>query len=403
MGFIEGLHLILAVAVGLLLIYWTLLGICALYRKEAHHFQATKKRKFAIVLQAKSDQSIARSLYSLSGMVYPKNLYDLFVVTDNVLNESTQTAEKLGATVLVTDASQSQDGGVDLPWVFEQILHSDYEQQYDAVITFNADNLVAGNYLEVMNYYLEKGHRIVQGGYKALPKEEHWDLEIARIEFLVHHYVLRLGNNAMGFSAALKSNGSCFETTILRKYAWQNFQQLDEVELGFMMQRDGIEIEFAPEAVIFVDAPIEPRSTEMGHHKMAKNIARFFKGVSLFNKLNRIPIIFTMYPTMIQLLVFSMLMVAISFGTWIFGITSPHYIGIWFSLAAIGMGQLYGGLKVMDIQEKFVKTLLYAPLYIYFQIKNALQSFWKQRVKSDTQKMDDDSQNAVNDKEHIVQ
>lgn len=403
MSFIEGFQFSLAAVTVLLVSYRLMLTVLALFKKETEHFETEKNRKFAIVLLAKSEESIARSLYSLSGMVYPKSMYELIVVTDNVANKSIKIAEKLGATVLVTDTKQDYDNEFDIPWVFEQILSWDVNQQFDAVIIFNADNLVAGNYLEAMNYYLEKGSSVIQGGYRALPKPENWRGEITRIEFLIHNYVLPLGNKILGFKAALKSNGTCFSTTILQKYAWQNHTKTSGIELGFMMQQDGIEIEFAKEAVIFVDASMGNSPQKTYSYSFLKNGYQFFKEALPSNKLPVIPIILTMYPTVTQVLSLIILMGTISFVTWSFGVASALFIGIWSVIAAIGIGQLYIGLKATGIEHKVLKALLYLPAYTFDQMKCSVQRLWESKGKTYRNNPDDEGHNSVNDKEQIVQ
>ncbi len=403
MNFLEGLQFSMVLVAGLLLSYRVALTILALFYKELEDFGTAKNRKFAIVLLAKSDESIARSLYSLSGMVYPKNLYELIVVTDNKANKSIETAEKLGATMLIMDQNHAGETKLDLPWVFDQFLQWDTHQKYDAVITFDTDNLVAGNYLEVMNYYLEEGCSVIQGGYRALPKQENGEGEIVRMKFLIHNYVFSFGTKLLGLKTSLRSNGSCFATTVLRKYAWQNLYKKSDAELGFMMQQDKIKIELAPEAIIFVDASIRDHSHILDTKKYQGNRNLTSQVTSIPNMINRIPDMLINYPTVIQLMVFITFMVVLNFLGWIFEITPLLFLGIWAGIMAVGMCQFYFGLKVAGIEDRFSQGFIDMPVYLFNKVTKLLKSIWEKRGQTLTKKSEDDNQDTVNDKEQIVQ
>lgn len=403
MNFLEVLQFTLASIAGLTLSYRLLVSVATLFNKEEEHLKVEKNRKFAIVLLARSDENIARSLYSLSGVVYPKNLYDLIVVTDNLTNKSALVAEKLGAIVLVADQQQKESDTFNLPWVFKQILSWDMQIQYDAIITFNADNLVAGNYLEVMNYYLEQGATIIRGGYRALPEQESWAGEIARIELLMQNYVMPLGNKMLGLPAVLKSNGTCFSTNILRKFAWQNLLQISDLELGLLMRREGMVIEFVPQAVLFVDATLEKEQKKSHHKNGLKIFGKLFREKAISLKMKVVSFLFSTIPTVSQLMSLVLGMFAISVITWSIGITSSIFIWIWAGITITGILHLYTGLKVAAVENAFSKAVIYIPMYIFYRIKNSWKSFWEQRGKRFEKKSDAENSDSVKEKEQIVQ
>lgn len=403
MSFLEGFQFALAATAGLIISYRLLISVAALFGKEAEHRTAEKNRKFAVVLLARSDDSIARSLYSLSGVVYPKNLYDLIIVTDNLTNKSAQVAEKLGAIVLVADQQQTQKNTFNLPWVFERILSWDMQMRYDAVITFNADSLVAGNYLEVMNYYLEQGANVIQGGYRALPKQENWHTEIARIELLMQNFVMPLGNKMLGLSTTLKSNGTCFSTSILQKFAWQNLSQVSDLELGLLMQREGIALEFVPEAVLFVDAALEKGQRERHYQNNLKIIHQLLQKTAISLKMKIVSFILSTIPTVSKTMSFVFGMVAVSAITWSIGITTSVFIWVWVGITIIGIAHLYAGLKVAGVEHGFSKSVLYTPMYLFYRMKDFWQAVWEQRSKRFVKKSESENSDSINDKEHMVQ
>lgn len=403
MIFLEGLQFSLAGVAGLLLGYRMVLSFIALFSKELEEFTTSKNRKFAIVLLAGSNKNITRSLYSLSGIVYPKNMYDLIVVADSDNNESAQIAKKLGTIVLVPDYEQIQNNNLDLPWVFEQILSWDKENQYEAVITFNADDLVTGNYLEVMNYYLEQGNRVVQGGYRALPNQDNWEEEILQINLFIQNYVMPAGNKILGFSTALKSNGTCFSTSVLRRYPWQNLFKKTAPELGYMMQRDGIDIEFAPEAVIFIDANPDDDQNITRRQKLQKFVSSLSGGLRSKKILNQISIVMTSVPTFSSIMSLVAVMGTISVITWSLGISSLLFIGLWFVMGLIGIVHLYTGLTMAGIDNKLLKAIIFPPLHLFFECRRYWKSFLEKKRIAFFEKGDEsESNDSVDDKEEII-
>src|SRR5690554_4293994 len=151
----------LAAVAGLLLGYQMLLSFIALRGKSIKNFKTLKSRKFTIVIPAHNEEKvISKTIYSLCSLIYPKTLFDVIVVADNCTDNTAKIARKLGATVLERTDAEKQGKGYALRWAFDKILASD--QPPDSIIVVDADSLISGNYLKVMNYYLEKGNKVIQ-------------------------------------------------------------------------------------------------------------------------------------------------------------------------------------------------------------------------------------------------
>ncbi|MEX2362233.1 MAG: glycosyltransferase family 2 protein, partial [Balneolaceae bacterium] len=134
-------YILIAIGGGLLG-YQMLLSFLALLGKDIKNFHTEKKRKFVIVIPAHNEeQVIAKTIYSLFGLVYPKSLYHLVVVADNCTDHTARIARKLGAKVLERTNKEKRGKGYALRWAFDQLLSGD--EEYEGVIVLDSDSLIS--------------------------------------------------------------------------------------------------------------------------------------------------------------------------------------------------------------------------------------------------------------------
>lgn len=384
MNLIEILQYISATIVGILLSYQMLLSLLALKAKKVHNFEASRNRKFAIVIPAYNDDKvISRSLYSLSGLVYPKNMYDLFVITENRTDSSAMIAYKLGAAVLEQPDAESQSKGVILRWAFNHILKGD--EQYDAIVVFDSDGLVSGNYLEVMNYYLDQGSKVVQGSDLILPQPRSWSVETTRIGYVLYNFVKPLGRKVLGFGTKLCGNGMCFSTNVLREVPWQSWILTEDIEYGLMLQLNGIPIDFAPEANVWSEFPAsvpkvksKHQQKKMSRYQIIKKYAPgFLKAVVKQRSLNHFDsLVDLVTPPLVNVLFFTLLMSIVNLGFWIFASGSLLFFWMWMIITGLGITHLFIGLMAAGADRQLLKSVGYIPLYAFWKIKRDVTWFF---------------------------
>jgi 1,2-diacylglycerol 3-beta-glucosyltransferase len=244
-----------------LLGYQFLLGLLALRAKKITSFETQKFRKFAIVVPAHNEEKmIAKTIYSLSGLIYPKRNYEVFVIADNCTDDTAKVAGSLGVTVIERSNKDKTGKGYALRWAFDHILAK--QDAFDAIIVVDADSLISGNYLEVMNYYLEQGSRVIQSSDLVLPDPGNWSVEATRIGFLLYNYVKPLGRKVLKLNMGLRGNGMCFSADILREVPWKAWSLIEDVEYGLILLLKGEKIDFAPEATVLAQMPVEPKNAE---------------------------------------------------------------------------------------------------------------------------------------------
>ena len=244
----------IAAAVALTGAYLTALGVAALTAAPALPPRGDRTQRFAILVPAHDEGAvIERLLASLNAQSYPRALFDVFVVADNCSDDTTAHARRGGAIVLERTDAILRSKGHALRWLLERV-HS--QGDYDAYVVFDADSVVAPDFLERMDARLANGSRVVQGYYRVLNSGESSVAALREAALASLHYLRPLGRAALGLSCGLKGNGMCFRAEILDRYGWEGVGLAEDVEHHLALVGHGVRVDFAPEAVVRADMPV---------------------------------------------------------------------------------------------------------------------------------------------------
>lgn len=367
----------LLAALTFLLGYPMMLTILALKVKWVKDFQTTTHRRFAVIVPAYNEEKvISKTLYSLSGLIYPKKLYDLIVIADNCTDNTAKVAKNLGATVFERHNPDQRGKGYALRWGFDQILNS--SQQYDAIVVFDSDSLASGNFLEVMNHYLENGKEVIQSSDLVIPQPGIWSSETTRIGFLLCNFVKPLGRKALGLPMGLRGNGMCFSTNHLRKYPWRAWSLTEDLEYGLLLLLKEVDIHFAPEAYVWAQMPVKAVNAEsqrqrweIGRYEvMRKYTWLLFRETIQKRSLKYLDVLIDLItPPFVNMLLVVLLMISFNTALFYFDILQSKFLILWSSLAILGFIQLFIGLVIAKADKHLYKSLFYIPIYILWKIK----------------------------------
>lgn len=372
---IQVLQYCLACIAAFILGYQLLLSLLSLRARIVSKLVTQSNRKFAIILLAQNNEHvIPKTLYSLSGIVYPKNLYDIFVIADNCTDKTAHTAEKLGAVVLTRNNGKKGKQFTE-SWAFKQILDLDKDKGYDAVVVFVSETLVLGNFLEVMNYYLSRGSKVIQSNFQVLLSDNNWYVELVNASDMIQNYVKPLGRKVFGLDVELSGNGMCFSTDVLREFPLNPEIQKSDFEQGLILQMQGTRIDYAPEANIFIkesaDHSEKPLTLKERHQFFRKYsfpfIVKAIKEKS-FRFIDTLIELIT--PPLPKVLLFITVMILINIGFGILGFETTPFVVLWLFIGFLGILSLYAALAAADINHKLVKSIIYFPVYLFLEAKD---------------------------------
>lgn len=330
-------YLLLSVAF-LLIGYQLLLGVFSLMpHSEARKKQGGFNHSFLFLIHVNSpDQEIVKTLYSLYGLVYPSNLFDLLVIADNCPHKTVEDIRKLGTKVIERKyTGKTWEPGL-LSWIVEQLKH--WKEEYDAIVVIEPGVLISGNFLEIMNAYLQNGSLVLQSSSLNVPVSGAWKFKFSRTLLLNSNHINSLGRSKIGMGTRLVKNGTCFKISLLEKMPLELFRAINNEEYNLPLLMKGIRIDFVPEAVVWTTASnsflqFDLHKTERERRTIKKYLSHFVthfvthKSVQDFDT-----IVDSLTPSVRNQFIGTGTMTVINGALWIFAGISSSYFWLWLML-----------------------------------------------------------------------
>ncbi len=234
--------------------YYFMLSMFGLYRKKETKVTVPEKT-FAIVVAAHNEENVIEPLVdNLLQIDYPRELYDVFVVADNCTDKTALIARNAGASVHQRFNSVKKGKGFALEWMFHRMFRM--ERQYDAVVIFDADNLVKDNFLFEMNSKLCQGEKIVQCYLDSKNPFDTWVTNTFSIAFWLSNRMLQLARYNIGLSNMLGGTGMCISTSVLKQFGWGATSLTEDLEFSMKALSHGIKTSWAHDAVVYDEKPL---------------------------------------------------------------------------------------------------------------------------------------------------
>lgn len=224
-------------------------------RREEPASKYPPKKKFALVVAAHNEELVIGHIVdSLFRQNYPKDLYDVFVVADNCTDKTDEVAAEHGAKVFRRFDDAKRGKGYALEWMFTQIY--DMDEKYDVVSVFDADNLVASNFLQEMNKQLSLGHKVIQGYIDSKNPYDSWITCSYSIAFWLSNRIFQLPRYYLGLSCGLCGTGFCIDIDILKKIGWGATCLTEDLEFTMKLSLNDLKVAWAHNAIVYDEKPL---------------------------------------------------------------------------------------------------------------------------------------------------
>lgn len=143
-----------------------LVSISSFGRLNPTRPRTTTIHRFAIVTCAKNEAAVISQLIgSLHRQAYPADAFTIFVTADNCTDDTAEICRQAGATVYERFDETRRGKGYALKWFFARFL-PEHRDDYDAIVVFDADNVVHRDFLHAMNVQLNAGYKL-SAGYRV--------------------------------------------------------------------------------------------------------------------------------------------------------------------------------------------------------------------------------------------
>ena len=212
------------------------------------------RSRLVVLVPAHDEESlVARTVTSLLGQSYPRELYRVAVIADNCTDQTAAVARRAGADLVMTrDDPGARGKGRALRWAIDQLLDT---TPLDAIVSVDADTIADPDLLLALVHRFEGGAEAVQSDYRTFG-DGTGSSSLREAAFVLMNWVRPAGCDVLGRSAWLVGNGWLLSAQRLRRQPWTAFTSTEDREYSLQMQIDGGRIAFAGGAA--VHAPTAP-------------------------------------------------------------------------------------------------------------------------------------------------
>ena len=258
-------------------------------RKARPHGPA-KDNRYAVLICARNEQRVIGDLIaSLRGQTYSQGLLSIFVLADNCTDDTAMVARVAGANVYERFNQVQVGKGYALQELLEH-LEQDYPQGFDGYFVFDADNILAPNYVEAMNRTFSDGHDIVTSYRNSKNYGDNWISAGYALWFLRESRYLNGARCRLGSSCAVSGTGFLFSRRILEKCGgWNFFLLTEDIQFTIANVIRGEKVGYCPTAVLYDEQPTTFRQSFRQRLRWSRGYLQVFGkyGVSLFRGIFR--------------------------------------------------------------------------------------------------------------------
>ncbi len=233
----------------------------ALALKDKPH-APRKLHRFAILICARNEQTvIADLLRSIRSQTYPQTLLEVFVMADNCTDRTAEIARRCGATVYERENRELVGKGYALEALLGHI-RTDRPNGFDGYFVFDADNVLAPDYIEQMNATFSDGYRIVTSYRNSKNYGDNWISAGYALWFLRESQYLNRARMRLGTSCAVSGTGFLFSQSVLDETGGWPFHLLTEdIEFSVHHILRGETIGYCEAAELFDEQPTDFRQS----------------------------------------------------------------------------------------------------------------------------------------------
>jgi cellulose synthase/poly-beta-1,6-N-acetylglucosamine synthase-like glycosyltransferase len=232
----------LALAVAYIFVY----AFAGLFYHQRPYPRNPKQRKIAVLIPGyKEDDVIIEVAKHALNQDYPQALYDVVIIADSFQPETIIQLNELPIKVIEVKFDKSTKSKA-LNKAMDQ-LPGDYE----IAVVLDADNIMAGDFLQKINAAFELPFAAVQGHRKA----KNMDTSLAVLDAIseeINNHIFRKGHRVLGLSSAIIGSGMAFRYQFFKNLMSKvNAIGGFDKEIELKMLKDNYKIDYLDDADVF--------------------------------------------------------------------------------------------------------------------------------------------------------
>ena len=237
----------------------------------------SKAHRYAVLIAARNEESVISGLLdSLRAQTYDMSLVRVFVAGDNCTDSTAAIARAHGAVVYERFNQLNVGKGYALDFLLQHI-GADYPAGFDGYFVFDADNILAPDYIERMNEMFSNGHEIITSYRNSKNFGGNWISAGYALWFLRESRYLNGARTRLGSSAAVGGTGFLFSQRILNEsHGWRFYLLTEDIEFSVYHILRGEKIAICESAVLYDEQPTDFRQSCRQRLRWAKGYVQVF-------------------------------------------------------------------------------------------------------------------------------
>ena len=248
-----------------------------LAKKSKPLVSPSKAHRYAVLIAARNEESVISGLLdSLRAQTYDMSLVTVFVAADNCTDSTAAIARAHGAVVYERFNQLNVGKGYALDFLLQHI-GADYPAGFDGYFVFDADNILAPDYIERMNEMFSNGHEIITSYRNSKNFGGNWISAGYALWFLRESRYLNGARTRLGSSAAVGGTGFLFSQRILNEsHGWRFYLLTEDIEFSVYHILRGEKIAICESAVLYDEQPTDFRQSCRQRLRWAKGYVQVF-------------------------------------------------------------------------------------------------------------------------------
>ena len=248
-----------------------------LAKKSKPLVSPSKAHRYAVLIAARNEENVISGLLdSLRAQTYDMSLVTVFVAADNCTDSTAAIARAHGAVVYERFNQLNVGKGYALDFLLQHI-GADYPAGFDGYFVFDADNILAPDYIERMNEMFSNGHEIVTSYRNSKNFGGNWISAGYALWFLRESRYLNGARTRLGSSAAVGGTGFLFSQRILNEsHGWRFYLLTEDIEFSVYHILRGEKIAICESAVLYDEQPTDFRQSCRQRLRWAKGYVQVF-------------------------------------------------------------------------------------------------------------------------------
>ena len=237
-----------------------------------------KKNRYAVLVCARNEEEVIGDLVrSIGDQTYPSELTDVYVMADNCTDGTAATAEGAGATVFERHDRCKVGKGYALDALLGKIRETE-PAGYDGYFVFDADNVLAEDYIEQMDRTFSQGYDIVTGYRNSKNYGSNWISAGYGLWFIRESVFLNFPRYLAGSSCTVSGTGFMFSRQVAEEMdGWPYHTLTEDLEFSSDQITRGKKIAFCRDAELFDEQPVDLKQSWNQRMRWCRGFLQVFR------------------------------------------------------------------------------------------------------------------------------